>query len=356
MIQEGATARPHVLYIDDDAGLCRLVSRGLERRGYVVTTAQDGPAGVDLAKGQAFDVIAIDHYMPGQLGLETLAQLRALPNPAPVVYCTGSDEIAIAVAALKAGAADYVIKSAVEDFPTLLSSALDQALSQVALRRGKEQAEDALRAANERLEAIVSRQAVLLREVNHRVANSLQLVASLVHLQAQSLSDEAARQALQATQARLAAIMQVHRRLYTSDDVQVVEMKEYLGGLVSELEQSVAGVERARPIRLLADPVMLATDKAVSVGVMVAELVTNALKYAYAPGEPGEVRISLARDGADGLQLVVEDDGRGMDGAAGPHGTGLGRTVVAAMARSLDCKVLIDPAHKGVRAVLRFVG
>ncbi|OYX33626.1 MAG: two-component system sensor histidine kinase/response regulator [Caulobacterales bacterium 32-69-10] len=356
MTLEGATARPHVLYIDDDAALCRLVSRGLERRGFVVTTVNDGAEGVERARGGGFDVIAIDHYMPGQLGLDTLAQLKALPDPAPVVYVTGSDEIAIAVAALKAGAADYVIKSAAEDFSTLLASALEQALSQVSLRRGKEEAEQALRAANERLEAIVSRQAVLLREVNHRVANSLQLVASLVHLQASALTDAKAIHALRATEARIGAIMQVHRRLYTSDDVQFVQMDEYLAGLVSELDQSVSGVERNRLISLSAEPVQLATDKAVSVGVVVAELVTNALKYAYGPDDPGEVRIVLKRDGAGRLELVVEDDGRGMTASVQPRGTGLGQTVVAAMARSLDTRLSLDPDHRGVRAVLSFAG
>jgi two-component sensor histidine kinase len=353
-MEAGAPPRPHVLYIDDDAGLCRLVARTLERRGFAVTTVQDGTEGVALAGRERFDVIAIDHYMPGQLGLATLTQLKDLPSRAPVVFVTGSDEAAIAVAALKAGAADYVIKSAAEDFPTLLGSALEQALSQVALRRDKEAAESALRSANERLEAIVSRQAVLLREVNHRVANSLQLVASLVALQSSALSDEVAVQALRATEARITAIMQVHRRLYTSDDVQYVEMAEYLNGLVGELEQSVSDLAHERPIRVSADPVRLATDKAVSVGVVVAELVTNALKYAYPDGAPGEVRVALRRDGEDRLRLVVEDDGRGIQPQAGPRGTGLGQTVVAAMARSLDSRLELDPAHAGVRAVLSF--
>lgn len=349
----GGPSRPRLLYIDDDEGLCRLVTRNLERRGYAVSSVQDGAAGVERARNEVFDVVAIDHYMPGQLGLDTLVQLRALPSPPPVVYVTGSDEIQIAVAALKAGAADYVIKSAGEDFPTLLAGAVDQALSQAALRREKEVAEAALRTANERLEAIVSRQAVLLREVNHRVANSLQLVASLVHLQSLALKDDRAQQALNATQARIAAIMQVHKRLYTSDDVEFVDMADYLEGLTGELEQSLSATERLHPIRLSVGPIRLKTDKAVSVGVVVTELVTNALKYAYPQGEPGEVRVIFDAPSPKMLRLVVEDDGRGL-GQAKPRGTGLGRTVVAAMARSLDSQLKVDPDHRGVRAVLSF--
>jgi two-component sensor histidine kinase len=236
----------------------------------------------------------------------------------------------------------------------LLSAAVEQAVARVSLRRDKEAAEAALRTANERLEAIVARQATLLREVNHRVANSLQLVASLVHMQARAVGEEGAREALRDTQARIAAIMQIHRRLYTSDDVQFVDMKDYLQGLTTELEQSVSAGERRRPIRLMAEPVRLATDKAVSVGVVVTELVTNALKYAYEPGETGEVRIALAQAADGRLQLAVEDDGRGMGQAPAPHSTGLGQKVVAAMARSLDTALELDSSHRGVRAVLSF--
>jgi len=271
-----------------------------------------------------------------------------------VVYVTASDDIRLAIAALKAGAADYVVKSGSDDFPSLLASALGQVLAQVELRRDKEAAEEALRAANDRLAAIVERQAVLLREVNHRVANSLQLVASLVHMQAGAVSDPAARAALVDSQARINAIMQVHRRLYTSDDVQFVDMEEYLRGLVAELEQSAARSELEPTIRLVADSVKLVTDKAVSLGVIVTELVTNALKYAYPVGSKGEVRIALLQEAPDRLRLVVEDDGQGMPQAPSAQGTGLGQKVVAAMANSLNSRVELDLAHSGVRAVLSF--
>lgn len=344
-------ARPRILYIDDDAALCRLVARSLERRGFEVTPVQDPREGVTAAEGP-YDAIAIDHYMPGQNGLVTLKQLRAKGVGAPIVYVTASDDIHIAISALKAGAADYVIKSGSEDFPTVLANAFEQVLAHAALRREKEAAEAALRAANERLEAIVSRQAVLLREVNHRVANSLQLVASLVHMQANALQDANARAALADTQTRLNAVMQIHRRLYTSDDVQFVDMDEYLKGLVDDLEQSMTASSQGCSIRLAAEAVRIATDKAVSLGVVVAELVTNALKYAYEPGQGGEVRIQLRREGERRLLLVVEDDGRGFGSSPTTQGTGLGQKVVAAMARSLETRIEFDPAHRGVRAVL----
>jgi two-component sensor histidine kinase len=355
----GRTEAPtasRLLYIDDDQALCYLVKKGLERRGYSVSTATSGPAGVALAAAEPFDLIAIDHYMPGQDGLATLGDLRGLSDAPPVVYVTASDESRIAVAALKEGAIDYVVKTGSEDFIDLLSSALRQAEEQIRLRKERDAATEALRAANARLESIVDHQKVLLREVNHRVANSLQLVSTLVHMQLSAVTDGPARDALRDTQTRIDAIMQIHRRLYTSENVEVVDMQDYLQGLVEELRQSLVAGDGRRTITLNAAPVNLPTDSAVSVGVVVAELVTNACKYAYPAGAEGEVRIVLTALGAGGCRLVVEDDGEGFSAADPAKGTGLGRTVITAMARNLNTKIAYDAAHKGGRAVLDIQG
>jgi two-component sensor histidine kinase len=335
-----------LLYIDDDAGLRRLAARALARRGFDVTPAEDGAAGVALAGERDFDVIAVDHYMPGMDGLETLARLRELPGAPPVVYVTGSEEGRIAIAALKAGAADYVVKTVGEDFFDLLASALESVLDRAALEQAKAQAEEELRASNARL-------AALLHEVNHRVANSLQLVSALVQLQAAALDDSVARAALEDTQSRIAAIAQVHRRLYTSSDVESVDMREYLGALVDELSQTFSSTSAPRHLKLVAEPIRLATDRAVSLGVIVNELVSNACKYAYSPNAAGEIRIVLEREGDSFFVLMVEDDGCGMAPAEAPKGTGLGTRVIKAMAQSLQSRVTYDADHAGVRATLR---
>ncbi|WP_235532723.1 sensor histidine kinase [Sphingomonas sp. Leaf412] len=333
----------HVLYIDDDAGIRRLVARALERRGHRVTTAADGVAGVAAAAAEPFDLVAVDHYMPGIDGLETLARLNALPDAPPVVYVTGSEESRVAVAALRAGAADYVVKSVGDDFFDLLDATFAQVIRRSETAREKTRAEADLRASNARLEA-------LLAEVNHRVANSLQIVSAMVRMQASGLTDEAARAALEDTQARITAIAQVHRRLYTGDDVESVDMQEYLAALIAELSATWSSADRPRDLHLAAEPLRLPTDRAVSLGVIVTELVSNACKYAY-PAGAGEVRIVLTRDGDARFRLSVEDDGIGIVDAA-PQGTGVGTRLIRAMAQSLDSVVEYDPAHRGTRAVL----
>ena len=171
-------------------------------------------------------------------------------------------------------------------------------------------------------------------------------------MQARALHDPAAKAALADTQARITAIAQVHRRLYTSDDVAGVAMDDYLAALVAELEATWSTPDSPRPLRLTAQPLRLTIDRAVSLGVIVNELVSNACKYAYAAGEAGEIRIDLARDNGH-FRLRVEDDGSGMVVAAAPTGTGVGTKLIGAMAASLGATLDYDAAYRGVRATVR---
>ncbi len=279
--------------------------------------------------------------MPGQDGLATLEALRALPDCPPIVYVTGSEESRIAVAALKSGADDYVVKSVGEDFFDLLASSFEQVLERAQLRREREQAEIDLRASNARLEA-------LLKEVNHRVANNLQMVMSFIALQAKSLPDEAAREVLQKTQQRIATIAQVNRRLYTTNDVEFVAMDDYLGGLASDLSDTWSTSIARRDVVVDAPPIKLSTDKAVALGMIANEWVSNACKYAYSDSGDGSVRITLRDAGGSMLELAVEDDGCGLPEDGAVRGTGLGTRLIDAMARTHRAEVRYGAPAPGV--------
>jgi two-component sensor histidine kinase len=181
------------------------------------------------------------------------------------------------------------------------------------------------------------------------VANSLQLIASLTRLQESAVQDPAARDALAAMRNRVAAVAQVHRRLYTSDDVRSVALHDYLGGLLDEIGRSVGG----RPIQLLAEPMEVAPDRAVSLGVMVSELVTNAVKYAYPAHQDGPIRVRLQVVDGAGL-LAVQDEGVGTTAQPTDGGTGLGRRIVEALSASVGGTVTHSAGPGGTEVSIRF--
>ncbi len=340
-----------LLYIDDDPGIGRLVQLRLERSGYEVRLAHDGPTGIEYARNEYFDAIALDHYMPGHDGLEVLAQLQELPDVPPVIFVTGATEPHIAVAALKAGAKDYVVKDVQGKFLDLLGTTVRHAIEQRRMRLENEAAQREVRESRDRLERLAAQQAVLLKEVNHRVANSLQLICSMIELQARKVADPSAREMLRRAAERVDAVALVHRRLYTSDDISFVDMDHYLAGLIEEFRRAMETDGRERRIELQVEEIRIETDKAVSIGLIVNELVTNALKYAYPEDAGGEVRVRLLRaDAGGGVDLTVEDDGVGYpEGNAPAKGSGLGAIIVAAMASTLKAKVDLDRAGQGTR-------
>jgi two-component sensor histidine kinase len=346
-----SSAPPTLLYIDDDETLARLVDRGLTRHGFKVLHAAGGRKGLERIAQGGIDVVALDQYMPGLDGLETLERIMAIPNAPPVVFVTAAQDSSIAVTALKAGAADYLEKDLRGDFIPLLQVAVDGALRQARLQKARDDAEAEVHASRDRFAALAAEREVLLREVNHRVGNSLQIIASLLHLQANSSTQEGVKAALTNAMGRVAAVAQVHRRLYTSHDLKSVLLNQYLDALLEDLRRSAEGNRMSR-LTLKAEPIEIDPDRAVAIGIIVNELVMNAVKYAY-PDGAGPIYVILAAQ-HDDLVLSIADDGVGLNAKIDPHSTGMGQRIVAAMASKLDASVERDPDHAGTRIVLRF--
>jgi two-component sensor histidine kinase len=230
-------------------------------------------------------------------------------------------------------------------------------------RQDLKQARDEVRAINLSLEERVKtrtadlamareRAEVLLTEVNHRVANSLQLVAVLVGMQMRSVTDTAAKDALRETQSRINAISLIHKSLYTSGDVTNVALDDYLGAMLRNLETAMKKDGHTAILKCDLEPVSLRTDASVSLGVAVQELVTNAFKYAYPDDKPGEVRVRLKRLGEGKAELTVEDDGVGMAPNATHAGTGLGSKIIHSMASALQTQVEYINRRPGTAARL----
>ena len=196
------------------------------------------------------------------------------------------------------------------------------------------------------LEEALARKTALLREVDHRVKNNLQLISSLMLLQSRRTDDEAARHALKTMLERVSAVATVHRRLFQGEDSQAFEVADFIRDLAGDLALA-AGRDDVR-ITLDLDPVTIPASAAAPFALVLNELVGNALKHAFPAGQGGVVAVSVAK--ADGAYvLTVSDDGQGMGGAK----QAFGLTIVGLLCQQLRAGFEVVSDGPGVRAMIR---
>lgn len=216
--------------------------------------------------------------------------------------------------------------------------ACQETTARVAAEHALRQREVTLAEAVAAKETLLEEKDILLAEVNHRVKNSLQLVVSTLSLQSRRLKDGATKAVFEQAISRVRAITSVHERLYKSANPLVVEMAGYLSGLVGDL---VVSSELHDRIEVECDDVTLVTERAIPVALIVNELITNTLKYAYPPGKPGPVHLRLKSLEGGMVALSVSDEGTGMSSTTitGGLGTRLIDTMASQLGGSVDRRI-----------------
>ncbi|MGK7871261.1 sensor histidine kinase [Falsiroseomonas sp. E2-1-a20] len=227
-------------------------------------------------------------------------------------------------------------------FTAVVLEALHRAISRLAAERAS------LAEANARLRATSSQVGTLLSESVHRARNDLQRLAATLRLKAGMAQDAAVRDALQDASGRIAALARINGRLdrHREEDGRAeVESRGFLQGLVADLEDAAVDM---RPVALSvqAQSTMLPMSRAVPIGLIVNELVGNALKYAFPAEDSGSIAIGFRRDGAN-FVLTVEDDGVGCDLGAPAQGSGLGTRISRALAGQLGGRIEAAPVTPG---------
>jgi len=186
------------------------------------------------------------------------------------------------------------------------------------------------------LAAALAAKEVLLKELHHRVKNNLQVISSLLTMQADELRDPAAHQALEESQKRVQSMALIHERLNREEDVDQLDFREYAETLTRELFYSY-GANSDKALRFDLHPVWLGLRQAIPCGLILNELVTNALKYAFAKEGAGEILVTLTCDQNDLVKLTVADDGVGLPpGFDWRESPSLGLRIVGILSRQLD--------------------
>ena len=178
---------------------------------------------------------------------------------------------------------------------------------------------------------------VLLQEIHHRVKNNLYVIASLMEMQARLLPQGDGRHALQECQGRVHAIALIHEKLYQAKNYAEVPFADYIRGLANEIFLATGVSQEAVSLVLSIGDVTIAVDKAIPCGLILNELISNALKHAFPPGRHGTIRVELARADSGRLRLAVADDGIGFpEGFNVRDQKSLGLRLIGTLAKQLD--------------------
>jgi len=194
--------------------------------------------------------------------------------------------------------------------------------------------------------AAVEQQELLMKEIHHRVKNNLQIVASLLNLQASRIRLPEARAEFASARDRVRALATLHRHLYLQGEVHTINMPLFLTELCGQLFQAMGETAGRRiQLNIQASPLQMSSDQAVPLSLIVTEAVSNALKYAFPRGRTGQVTVRLSSDG-ETAELVVEDDGVGIPAGKSETDTGprdgIGITLIRGFARQLGGDLSVE--------------
>jgi two-component sensor histidine kinase len=214
-------------------------------------------------------------------------------------------------------------------------------LASVILERKR--SDDALKSMNHRLQESLDEKESLLKEVHHRVKNNLQLISSMLNLQASRIADPAVAELFGESRNRVRSMALVHENLYRAGNFSRISMMTHLGTLSASLARAYglngSNIELVTEVQ----DILLALDLAIPVGLIVNELTSNALKHAFPGGRPGRVVIGFRRAGPNLCELVVRDNGVGTAVMIDPHrGDSLGLQLVHDLTAQLHGKIHVD--------------
>jgi two-component sensor histidine kinase len=201
------------------------------------------------------------------------------------------------------------------------------------------------RAADKLKDELIREKSILLQEVQHRIANSLQIIASVIMQSARRVQSEETRAHLKDAQLRVLSIAQLQRQLAQSK-LGDVHMRAYLTDLCKSIGASMISDPKRVSLTVASDDSVTAADASVSLGLIVTELVINSLKHAFPNFRDGSIVVGYHTRGSD-WTLSVADDGVGMPSAPDEAKSGLGTSIVTALAAQLDARIEVAPGNPG---------
>ncbi|MBD2461912.1 response regulator [Oscillatoria sp. FACHB-1407] len=332
-----------ILIADDNPANLQVLSDLLEQSGFKVFVAKNGSSAFEKAILIKPDIILLDIRMPGIDGFKTCERLKNdfRTKEIPIIFLSALDQITDKITAFKVGGADYITKPfQKEEVLARIQHQLSIQLANSEIRTLNSKLQEQLQNQAAYLETIrlaLAEKDILLQEVHHRVKNNLQVVSSILKLQAARITDPVALSAFQASQARIDTIAMIHHLLYGTKSFAQVDFKLFLSQLCNALLEVYDKTDSVS-VCINADNFFLGIDKAIPCSLIINELLTNALKYAFKDRAQGKIVVSLSKSDTGECRLLIEDDGIGFSeenyNMANP--TTLGLKLVKILTRQLQ--------------------
>lgn len=285
-----------VLIVDDDRYNRTVLQGMVESLGYEVKLAQSGREALEKL-GPDVDIVLLDVMMPEMDGFEVARRIRNNPSTRdiPVVMVTVLDSKADRLLAVEAGANDFISKPIdMVELRVRMASLLK------------------VKSAQDQVRASLKEKEILLREIHHRVKNNLAIVSSILGLQSRYAVDEFHRQMFRETRDRIKSMAIAHEKLYRSESLSQVNLREYVRSLVDHLFASSNTLGSSVTLKKKVDDVSVGIETIVPLGMILTELISNSLRHAFPDGRQGEVTISFHSTGPGTFCMIVKDNGVGI--------------------------------------------
>jgi two-component sensor histidine kinase len=325
----------HILLVEDDPAHSEAVRRALKAAGMNVVVREAGTlrAYRELAAAHQPDIAILDLSLPDGRAPEVLISPPEA-GPFPIVVMSSQGDEQKAVEAMKAGALDYIVKSP-EAFAGMPRT-VERVLHEWGMLQERKRAEEAVQVSLREKE-------ILLREIHHRVKNNLQVISSLFNLQAGYIKDKEALRILKEGQTRIRSMALVHEKLYQSGNLSKIDLAGYIQSLSAHLFHVYLVDPNQVRLETEYGDVTLDINSAVPCGLILNELISNALKHAFPAGRKGVLTIRLRRGKDGAVELRIADNGVGFPKGLDFRRTeSLGLQIVSLLVGQLEGTIKLD--------------
>jgi two-component sensor histidine kinase len=302
------------LYVADDLRACEGADHFLQNSGEIsIDFAFSMEEALDLLCKNEYHVIVCEYHLKGIEGTSFLDMLRSQGMQIPFII-VGDDTEGVVIEAINQGTDSFLNRGNNQfQFYIELSLTIKEAARKYdvsALRQQKERQQRSHAPAVPSPKRRPDEKDILIQEVHHRVKNNLQLISSILRMHSYRTKDPETREVLEDCINRITSMALIHEYLYRSDDLVMIRMAEYVPCIVRSLSaQKPCGMERVEIIARCDPEISLDIDTCIPCGIIINELITNALKYGFVQGERGEIVISMERSGAEKIRMSVSDSG-----------------------------------------------